>query len=317
MFGPTSSGKTGLSLELAARYRAQGRRPVVLNADSRQVYRYLDIGTSKISRVEMRGVEHRLLDIVEPTHSLPLERYARDACAVLDDLLGDGGAVPIVVGGTGTYVRAVVDGWDLSGTSTTRRDLEREFPRSEVGEAHRMLKRIAPQAAGVVSPRDYEGTLNALVRAMHPDTGSTPSGFAWTVVAVDRKPADLERRVAATLDHQFEVGLYDEVKALDERYGLAEQFAAPGRVRTEPGAAHARVPRVLRVRPFPTQGAQHAHEDRPGNGSRRRARPHRRLHAPTALVVQEARPRAAAAWRRHRGVDRGTGIASPDAARSR
>jgi tRNA dimethylallyltransferase len=228
LFGPTSSGKTGLSLDLAERYHAHGRRPVVLNADSRQVYRYMDIGTSKIGRAEMRGVDHRLLDIVEPTSPLSLERYAADARAVLGELLGERDAVPIVVGGTGTYVRAIVDGWDLSGTSTTRRDLEREFPRAEVAEAHRMLKRIAPQAAGTVSPRDYEGTLNALVRAMHPDTGAAGSGFAWMVVAVDRKPVDLERRVAATLDHQIDIGLFAEVKGLDERYGLAEQFERHG-----------------------------------------------------------------------------------------
>ena len=67
LFGPTSSGKTGLSLDVAGRLRAQGRRLVVLNADSRQVYRYMDIGTSKIARRDMQGVEHRLLDIVEPT----------------------------------------------------------------------------------------------------------------------------------------------------------------------------------------------------------------------------------------------------------
>jgi tRNA dimethylallyltransferase len=200
----------------------------VLNADSRQVYRYMDIGTSKIAHDEMRGVEHRLLDIVEPTRPLPLERYAADARAVLGDLLGDGDAVPIVVGGTGTYVRAIVDGWDLSGTSTTRRDLEREFPRAEVGEAHRMLKRIAPRAADVVSPHDYEGTLNALVRAMHPDRRTTAPGYPWMVVAVDRKPVDLARRVAATLDRQLETGLYAEVKGLDERYGLAEQFERHG-----------------------------------------------------------------------------------------
>ena len=105
LLGPTSSGKTGLSLELAARLRAQGRRPVVLNADSRQVYRYMDIGTSKIARRDMQGIEHRLLDIVEPTHPLPLERYAAEARRALDDLIVDPDALPIVVGGTGTYVR--------------------------------------------------------------------------------------------------------------------------------------------------------------------------------------------------------------------
>jgi tRNA dimethylallyltransferase len=236
LLGPTSSGKTGVSLELAARLRAQGRRPVVLNADSRQVYRYMDIGTSKIAPRDMQGIEHRLLDLVEPTGPLPLERYAAEARRALDDLLTEPDALPIVVGGTGTYVRAIVDAWDLAGTATTRRDLEREFPRGEVSEAHRMLKRIDPEAAARVSARSYEGTLNALVRAMHPDGGggggksgaSDASGYEWIVVAVDRKPAALERRVAATLDRQLQSGLFDEVRALDERYALAAEFARRG-----------------------------------------------------------------------------------------
>ncbi len=233
LFGPTSSGKTGLSLDVAARLRARGWRPVVLNADSRQVYRYMDIGTSKIARRDMQGVEHRLLDIVEPTRPLTLERYAADARSVLTELLDDRDAVPIVVGGTGTYVRAIIDAWDLAGTATTRHDLEREFPRNEVGEAYRMLKRIAPDVAARVSQRDYEGTLNALVRALHPDdTKGAPAfggpTFKWMVVAVDRKPAELERRVAATLDHQLQTGLYAEVQLLDERYALAEQFERRG-----------------------------------------------------------------------------------------
>jgi tRNA dimethylallyltransferase len=228
LFGPTSSGKTSLSLDVAARLRARGRLPVVLNADSRQVYRYMDIGTSKIAPTQMQGVEHLFLDMVEPTRKLPLERYAADARAALATLALDDRAVPIVVGGTGTYVRAVVDTWDLGGTAATRRDLEREFPRNEVAHAHRMLKRIAPDVAARVAPRDYEGTLNALVRSMHPDDGSRSSMFEWTVVAVDRKPVDLERRVAATLDQQLESGLFAEVQSLDERYALTEQFARRG-----------------------------------------------------------------------------------------
>lgn len=228
LFGPTSSGKTSLSLDVAARLRAEHRRPVVLNADSRQVYRYMDVGTSKIAAAEMGGVEHLLLDIVEPTRRLPLERYSADARAALAALATDDRAVPIAVGGTGTYVRAVVDAWDLSGTAATRRDLEREFPSSEVGEAHRMLRRIAPDAATRVSQRDYEGTVNALVRAMHPDDLKGMPTFEWTVVAVDRKPAELERRVAATLDHQLHMGLHAEVQSLDDRYALTEQFERRG-----------------------------------------------------------------------------------------
>ena len=102
-----------------------------------------------------------------------------------------------------------------------------------------MLKRIDPEAAARVSARSYEGTLNALVRAMHPDAGggdgggakpsaSGASSYEWMVVAVDRKPAALERRVAATLERQLQSGLFDEVRALDERYALAEEFAHRG-----------------------------------------------------------------------------------------
>ena len=139
MFGLTSSGKTGLSLN-SPLATAQGRRPVVLDADSRQVYRYLDIGTSKISRAEMRGVDTGC-SASSAHHSPPRSSGTRvTPAAVLDDLLGDGGAVPIVVGGTGTYVHAVVDGSGglFGNVDNAPRPLAGEIPRSEVGEAHRI-----------------------------------------------------------------------------------------------------------------------------------------------------------------------------------
>lgn len=126
LFGPTSSGKTGLSIELALELRERGLRPVVFNADSRQVYRGMDIGTSKISDPEMRGVEHRLLDMADPVRKLALERYVECARDALIDIATDHTAVPVVVGGTGTYVKAILERWQVRGTARLRESLEKD-----------------------------------------------------------------------------------------------------------------------------------------------------------------------------------------------
>jgi len=130
IYGPTSSGKTALSLDVCEAASERGLRPVVLNADSRQVYVGMDIGTSKIKPSEMRGFEHRLLDVAEPSSKLSLEAYAQMARDELASLAED--ALPVLVGGTGVYIQSVLDGWDLTGTGTLRRSLERDFPRSDV-----------------------------------------------------------------------------------------------------------------------------------------------------------------------------------------
>ncbi|MGH7734178.1 MAG: hypothetical protein ACREOE_10880, partial [Gemmatimonadales bacterium] len=166
IFGPTSSGKTALSLDVCEAASERGLRPVVLNADSRQVYVGMDIGTSKIKPSEMRGFEHRLLDVAEPSSKLSLEAYAQMAREELASLAAFEDVLPVLVGGTGVYVQSVLDGWDLAGTGTLRRALERDFPRSDVKGAYQMLARLAPAAARRVHPSNYEAILNALVRRM-------------------------------------------------------------------------------------------------------------------------------------------------------
>ena len=101
IYGPTSSGKTALSLDVCEAAAENGLRPVVLNADSRQVYVGMDIGTSKIKPPEMRGFEHRLIDVAEPSSKLSLEAYAQMARHELASLAASQDAVPVLVGGTG------------------------------------------------------------------------------------------------------------------------------------------------------------------------------------------------------------------------
>ena len=230
IYGPTSSGKTALSLGVCEAASERGLRPVVLNADSRQVYAGMDIGTSKIKPSEMRGFEHRLLDVAEPSSKLSLEAYAQMARDELASLAASEDALPVLVGGTGVYVQSVVDGWDLTGTGTLRRSLERDFPRSDASGAYQVLARLAPGVARRVHPSNYEAILNALARRMAGEAGNeVATPFAFGVYGVDRGEAETDRRIETTLDAQIRDGLLAEIAELDRRYRLVEQARRPGR----------------------------------------------------------------------------------------
>jgi tRNA dimethylallyltransferase len=229
IFGPTSSGKTALSLDLCEAASELGLRPVVLNADSRQVYAGMDIGTSKIKPSQMRGFEHRLLDVAEPSSKLSLEAYAQLARDELASLAAAGDALPVLVGGTGVYVKSVVEGWDLAGTAPLRRSLECDFPPREVKVAYEVLARLAPEAARRVHPNNYEAILNALMRRMAGEAGrQVAAPFVFAVYGVDRGRAETDRRIEATLDAQIRDGLLAEIAELDRRYRLVEQAHRPG-----------------------------------------------------------------------------------------
>jgi tRNA dimethylallyltransferase len=230
LYGPTSSGKTAASLSIGENLVARGLRPVVLNADSRQVYRGMDVGTSKIRPADMRGIEHRLLDIADPVRTLPLETYLAEARAVLEELAADADAVPIVVGGTGVYVRGIRDAWEMRGTSSLVRSLRSEFPRSHAAEAHAMLRRLSPETAARVHVNNYDGVVNALARLMGPGEGERPAEapFAFRLLGVDPGRRAVESAIARVLAHQVAHGLVEEIGRLDDRLHLVVQWRERG-----------------------------------------------------------------------------------------
>jgi tRNA dimethylallyltransferase len=239
IYGPTSSGKTALSLDVCEAASERGLRPVVLNADSRQVYAGMDIGTSKIKPSQMRGFDHRLLDVAEPSSKLSLEAYAQMARDELASLAASEDALPVLVGGTGVYVQSVVAGWDLTGTGALRRSVERDFPPSDVEVAYQLLARLAPEAARRMHPNNYEAILNALVRRMAGGAGhDVAAPFAFAVYGVDRGEAETDRRIETTLDAQIRAGLLAEIAELDRRYRLLEQARRPGRRRNVVSQTH-------------------------------------------------------------------------------
>lgn len=229
IYGPTSSGKTSLALELGERLRGdRGLETVVISADSRQVYKYMDIGTSKATESEIARVPHEMLDVTEPRHKLELETYTTRARQLIQHHL-EKGRVPLIVGGTGTYVSALIEDWDVAGTASLRATLARDFPRGMAEDAHATLERLDKAAAAKVHPNNYEAVLNALVAAMSGPRGQkSDAGPHKVVFGIDRPAETLDARIAATFDLQLERGLLEEITSLTERYDLDEEIRRHG-----------------------------------------------------------------------------------------
>ncbi|WP_329482030.1 hypothetical protein OG555_07155 [Kribbella sp. NBC_01484] len=230
LYGPTSAGKTAVSVDLCLRIRDElGLEPIVVSADSRQVYRYMDIGTSKTTPEEMRGIRHTMIDVTEPVRKLGLETFVAEARQHMDASWASGG-VPVVVGGTSVYVRSLLEGWEVDAVAEARNAVRRDFPRSMAEDAYAVLSRLDPKAAGKIHANNYDAIVNALAHAMgnDPDRAESPVAARQVVLAVDRPATDIDRRVAATYDEQVRRGLRDEVLGLDERYDVLAQYGRLG-----------------------------------------------------------------------------------------
>jgi tRNA dimethylallyltransferase len=229
IFGPTSAGKTGLSLDLAQGLRQDlGVEPVIISADSRQVYKFLDIGTSKIAATQMRGIPHEMLDVADPVRKFELEAYARMARDRIDECRRTG-RLPIIVGGTGVYVQSLLEGWELNGASSLRRSLSRDFPLGQAADAHRMLHRLDPRAARSLHPNNHEAVINALVRALAPQQRIDGRPETWVTLGIDPGARAIERGIRRTFDEQVARGLLDEVRSLARRYDLENEMKRRGR----------------------------------------------------------------------------------------
>jgi tRNA dimethylallyltransferase len=229
LYGPTSAGKTAVSVDLCLRIRDElGLPPMVVSADSRQVYRYMDIGTSKTTPEEMRGIPHTMIDVTEPVRKLELETFVAEARRHMEDCWTSGG-VPVIVGGTSVYVRSLLEGWEVDAVAESRNAVRRDFPRSMAEDAYAVLARLDPKTAGKIHENNYDAIVNALARAMgnDPERAVAPA-TRQVVLSVDRAASEIDQRVAATYDHQVERGLRDEVLGLEERYDVLSQYRRLG-----------------------------------------------------------------------------------------
>ena len=221
--GPTATGKSELAVRLAL---ALGDGEVV-NADAMQLYRGMDIGTAKLRPEERAGVPHHLLDVLDVTQTASVAAYQRQARAAMAEVLSRGGT-PILAGGSGLYVAAVLDDLQFPGTdAAVRSDLEAELARVGPARLHRRLAETDPAAAARILPGNGRRIVRALEVAAvtgRPFSAFLPArGPAWrgtVLIGLDRPSAELDERIERRVEHMFAAGLVDEVRGLLDR-GLA------------------------------------------------------------------------------------------------
>ena len=217
--GPTATGKSALGIALAKRFDGE-----VVACDSTAVYRGFDIGTDKVPAHEQQGVPHHMVDVAAPDEEYSAARYAREAAAAIRDITSRG-KLPILVGGTGLYYRALTRGF-FPGPSRNvelRERLERVADRKGPERLHRILTRVDPESAARISPRDRKRLIRAVevylltgraLTSHFADTKSPLPEYRVAAFALQIPPEATAERVARRVDAQFAQGIVDEVRGL-------------------------------------------------------------------------------------------------------
>lgn len=220
--GPTASGKTALALRLAERHGLE-----IVSADAFYVYRGLDVGTAKPSRAERARVPHHLIDLRDPWENYDVAQYVRDAEAAIWGILARG-RTPLVVGGTGFYLSALMHGLPLTPPADpqVRAEVEAELAERGLSALLAEVERINPAEAARLerNPRRVVRALEVYRRTgrFPGDFGRSTPGFTYQVFAMDRPPAELQAIIEARTAAMLEGGLLDETRWLAERVPLRE-----------------------------------------------------------------------------------------------
>lgn len=214
--GPTAIGKSVLAIKLALEFNGE-----IINADSRQVYRYMDIGTAKPTREEQSLVLHHLVDIINPDEDFSLAEYQKSAYETITDIQ-QRGRLPLLVGGSGLYVWAVLEGWTIPAVAPDpefRGELRLRAERGETASLYDELRRADPAAAEKIDPRNVRRVIRALEVCrtgilFSESQKKNPPPFDTIIFGLTADRARLYRRIDARVDRMIEQGLVEEVKKL-------------------------------------------------------------------------------------------------------
>lgn len=227
LVGPTASGKSALAVEVAHRLRSDGFEAEVVNADSMLVYRGMDIGTAKPTVAERGGIPHHLIDILDVTQTASVADFQLRARTVIADLRGQS-KIPILVGGSALYTRAITDPFDFPGSDDELRTrLESELSRVGAQTLHARLAQLAPESAAHIEPGNGRRIVRALEvhqltgghQAVLPEWSYELSGVRQIGLSLER--AELDARIGMRVDEMWRRGLVEEVRGLLNR-GLRE-----------------------------------------------------------------------------------------------
>ncbi len=221
--GPTAVGKTALSVELAKVVGGE-----IISADSMQVYRHMDIGTAKATEEERAGIPHHLIDCCEPEEEFHVVAFQKAARAAIEDI-GRRGALPILTGGTGFYIQAVLRDIDFTETGEDlpfRRALEARAEAGEEEALYEELKEIDPESAAAIHPHNRKRVIRALeyyhftgekISEHNRRERERRSPYRSLYLVLNREREELYRRIDRRVDRMMEEGLVDEVRALRDR----------------------------------------------------------------------------------------------------
>ena len=222
--GPTASGKTSLSIELAKRINGE-----IISADSMQIYKDMNIGTAKPTIEEMQGIKHYLLDFVSPNKRYSVADYVKDAKKAIEEILRKE-KTPIVVGGTGLYIDSLIYGieyQEIEFDKTYRDELEKKVEEEGLNKLYEMAKEIDEEAVKKISPNDKKRILRIL--EIYHATGKTKTEqeiesrkkeveYEYHVYALDWDRQILYDRINRRVDQMIENGLIEEVKNILKKY---------------------------------------------------------------------------------------------------
>ena len=224
--GPTASGKTALSIELAKKINGE-----IVSADSMQIYKYMDIGSAKPTKEEMSGIKHYMLDFVEPDIRYSVAEYKKTAEKAIDEILSKG-KTPIVVGGTGLYVDSLIYGIEYNEIKLDenyRKELEKFAEENGLEELYNKALQIDSTAMEKISRNDKKRILRVL--EIYHETGKTKTQleiesrqkgvrYNYIVFAINMDREKLYERINLRVDKMIEAGLIEEVQQLISKYNV-------------------------------------------------------------------------------------------------
>jgi len=224
--GPTASGKTKLSIELAKRIDGE-----IISADSMQIYKDMDIGTAKPNKEEMQGIKHYLLDFVMPNKRYSVAEFKKDAEIAIEEIIRKG-KTPIIVGGTGLYIDSLIYGieyTDIKIDEEYRKELEKIIEEQGLDKLYKMAQEIDSKATEKISPNDKKRIMRIL--EIYKATGKTKTQqeiesrkngvkYDYKVFAIDIDREKLYDRINKRVDLMIEAGLVEEVKELLKKYDV-------------------------------------------------------------------------------------------------
>ena len=229
--GPTASGKSVLAIQLAKKFNGE-----IVSADSRQVYRGMDIGTAKPSKKEMAAIPHHLIDIRNSDENYTVSEYKRDAVKAIKKILKNK-KLPILTGGTGFYIKAIIDNLNIPEVAPDlklRLKMEKEIAKYGLRRLFNRLVKIDPEAAYIVDPNNPRRVIRALeiaIKTKKPFSAQRETGrqlFEFLEIGIKQSKRVLNNRINKRVDEMLKAGLAEEVKMLIKKYGARRVVDSPG-----------------------------------------------------------------------------------------